>query len=277
MKIGFIGTGSMGTILVQSLIKSGACHPNQILIFNRTRKKAERLQEQYPDILIPRTAQELASQADVIFLCIKPLEYKNVIDEIVSCTRSEQIVISITSPVWIEHLEDQLPCKIVKVIPSITNYARSGASLCMFSQRLTEEDRLQVFSLLSAISEPLEINENYTRISSDLSSCGPAFLAFFVQQLIQAAVDHTGISREEATRLASEMVLGTGKLLTSEGFTPDTLIEKVSVPGGITAEAIRFMDHRLEGMFDQLIMKTHAKYDEDVEKVEAMIYGTKVD
>src|SRR5690606_34610068 len=131
--------------------------------------------------------------------------------------------------------------------------------------------------LLGHISTPLTIAEEYTRVTSDLSSCGPAFLAFFIHSFVDAAVEMTGIPFEEATRLASQMVLGTGKLLTSGGFTAESLASRVAVPGGITAEGLRLLDHEMQGVFHQLIRITHAKYEEDVEKVEAALYGTKVE
>jgi len=84
---------------------------------------------------------------------------------------------------------------------------------------------------------------------------------------VDAAVDETGIPRREANRLACEMLFGTGKLLTEGGFTPEELQKRVAVPGGITAEGIKHMDKELNGIFHQLIRITHAKYYEDVAKV----------
>lgn len=40
MKIGFIGTGNMGTILIESFIESKAADPSNITITNRTIEKA---------------------------------------------------------------------------------------------------------------------------------------------------------------------------------------------------------------------------------------------
>lgn len=40
MKIGFIGTGNMGTILIESFIESKAADPSNMTITNRTIEKA---------------------------------------------------------------------------------------------------------------------------------------------------------------------------------------------------------------------------------------------
>ncbi|PZD93973.1 late competence protein ComER [Paenibacillus sambharensis] len=268
MKVSFIGTGSMGSILIDSFVRSGALEPSQIAISNRTFAKAEQIAVRHPGMRAYPDNVDAISGSNLIFLCIKPLEFKNVIDEIRASVQPEQMIISITSPVLLAHLEEWLPCKVAKVIPSITNLSLSGASLCMYSARVLMEERQMLEGLLSHISEPIRIDEKYTRIVSDLSSCGPAFMAFLLQQFVDAAVEETGIDRDEAVRLASNMLLGTGQLLTEGGMTPEMLQERVSVPGGITAKALTMLGNELDGVFQRLIKTTHAKFREDLEKVD---------
>ncbi|EPY08924.1 competence protein [Paenibacillus sp. E194] len=273
MKVGFIGTGSMGSTIIEALIQSGALEPSQLIASNRTRNKVQQLAAQYPGLQLASSNVETVQESDIVFLCVKPSEFKAVLNEIAQYVKPSLIVVSITSPVLISHLERQLSCKIAKIIPSVTNYVWSGASLCMYGSRIQTEDRLLLEQLMMSISRPVQVSEQYTRITSDISSCGPAFIAFFVQKWIEAAVEVTGIERNEAERLASEMLLGTGKLLTEGGFSLEHLRQRVAVPGGITAEALRLLDGELDGVFQQLIQVTHAKYEEDLHKVESQLFG----
>lgn len=277
MNVGFIGTGSMGSILIEAFIQSESLRANQIIASNRTRSKVQRLADQYPELRVAKSNADVILESQIVFLCIKPKEFKQVIDEIHKLVIPSQVIVSITSPVLIQYLEDHLCCKIAKVIPSITNYQCSGAALCMYGERITADDQTCLENMLRPISTPLHISEHYTRISSDLSSCGPAFIAFFVEQFVLAAVQETGIPHEQASRLASEMVLGTGKLLTSGGFTPASLQQRVSVPGGITAEGLRIMAAELDGVFNELIQTTHAKFENELEKVRLQFYSQEVD
>ncbi|MFC7681464.1 late competence protein ComER [Paenibacillus sp. GCM10028914] len=268
MKVGFIGTGSMGSLLIDSFIRLGALQPEQIYVSNRTRQKALALAVRHPGLTVCRSNIEAASQSDLFFLCVKPGEFKPVIDEIHEHLLTSQLAISITSPVQLYHLESALPCKVAKIIPSITNQTGSGVSLCIYGSRVKEKDRLLLESLLSSISRPMEVLESHTRITSDFSSCGPAFLSFFVEKWIDAAVEMTGADRPTLNALAGEMLLGTGRLLTEEGFSPEQLQERVAVPGGITAQALSLLENRLDGLFHQLITTTHEKYEEDLEKLD---------
>lgn len=267
MRAGFIGTGNMGSVLISSLIRSGALHVKDITVSNRTLNKAKLLANRFPGLFVAEKNIETVERSDWLFLCIKPLDFKSVIDEIRPAVRKDHVIISITSPVLIEHLEQQLSCKIAKIIPSITNYELSGACLYMCGNRMEENDRRTLTAMLEHISTPVPIDESLTRISSDLSSCGPAFLSFFAQQFMKAAIEKTGITNYEAQLLVSEMILGTGKLLTNGGYTPETLQHSVAVPGGITAEGLRLLQTRLDGVFEELIDITHAKYDDDLKKV----------
>jgi competence protein ComER len=276
MKIGFIGTGSMGSLLVDSFIRSGALEASDVIVANRTYHKAERLAAQHPGVTAVTTNREAALRSEYLFLCIKPSEFKPVLEELLPAVREDQIVVSITSAVLISHLEDQLPCRIAKVIPSITNGVLSGASLCMFGSRMTAADCCYLEGILSRISEPLLIDEQFTRIVSDLSSCGPAFISFLLQGLIDAAVEVTGIDPDEAVAISSAMLLGTGKLLTEGGMTPEELITRVSVPGGITLQGLQLLRQESDGLFQKLFRITHDKYREDLEKVQAALYGEEV-
>ena len=83
----------------------------------------------------------------------------------------------------------------------------------------------KLFGLFKNISTPLVIEEDITRVSSDIASCGPAFFSYLLQCFINAAVDKTNITHEEATTLVSEMVVGMGKLL-EKGFSHCLLYKK---------------------------------------------------
>ncbi|NUU62295.1 late competence protein ComER [Paenibacillus agri] len=272
MKIGFIGTGSMGSLLIDAFISSGALEPSQVLASNRSPGRLLQLQERHPGIELCGSNRETAGGSDILFICVKPLEFKTLTDEIGSILTKEQIVVSITSPVQLHHLETVLPSKIAKVIPSITHSVKSGSSLCIFGSRLNTEDRQKLLSLLSFIGVPIEINEAHTRIASDFSSCGPAFLSYFIERWINTAIVATGIDGNLISRLAGEMLLGTGKLLTEGNFSPQELQERVAVPGGITAEALNHLRLSLDGVFEKLISTTHDKYDEDVDKLN-LLFG----
>jgi competence protein ComER len=276
MKVGLIGTGSMGSTLLDAFIHFRALQPQQIFISNRSIKKLSLLSERHEGLNICRNNTQTVRCCDVLFICVKPLQFASLIQEIKEAIRPNQLLISITSPVQLAHLESTLCCKVAKVIPSVTHKVGSGASLVMYGSRIEDKDKQLLHDLLSFISKPMEIKESQARINSDFSSCGPAFMSLFISKWIDAAIEMTGCSREEITCLASEMILGTGKLLTQGGLTPLKLQELVAVPGGITAQALSQLNNSLEGVFHSLITTTHHKYNEDVVELDKMFHPSNI-
>lgn len=259
----------MGSLLIEAFIVAEAAEPNQIYVSNRTFAKVEKLALKFPGLQAEVTNVAVAQHSDIIFLCIKPHEFAQVVAEIKSYLTKDKLVVSITSPVLLRQLEQELDCQIAKVIPSITNKMWSGATLCIYGKQITKAHQTELEKLLAYISEPIRIEESFTRIVSDISSCGPAFFAFLLQQFIEAAVEETGIARDEAMMIAGNMLLGTGLLLTEGGMTTEDVQQRVAVPGGITAQALAMLQRDTVGIFNNLIRTTHNKYYEDLEKVQA--------
>ena len=268
MITGIIGTGNMGTILIQSLVGSSAVAAKDLIITNRTLHKTQSLAAEFPEINIAHSSIELSKQADLIFLCVKPHEMFPLIEILEPHLTSAQCLVSITSPISIKQLEASLPCSCARFIPSITNRALSGATLLTFGESCSLFWRNHIQHLASSISKPLEIENKYTRVSSDIVSCGPAFFSYMASQFIEAAVEHTGISTEKATQLTESMLIGLGELLRQQHYSLPALQEKVCVKGGITGEGIKVLENELGEVFKHVFQATHRKFEEDLKGIE---------
>ncbi len=266
MNIGIIGTGNMGSIIVEAIMDGHAAPPSAMMITNRTLSKAQRLKNQYPGIQIGKDAAEVAANAELLFICVKPLDVIGVLQQIQPYLTAEKCLISITSPIRTDQLERHLSCSVIRAIPSITNRALAGVSLITYGENCRENWKKDTDFLFKQISTPVEIEENITRVASDIVSCGPAFFSYLLQRFIIGAVNETGIDKEVATKLASEMIIGFGELLKQEHYTLPTLLEKVCVKGGITGEGIDVLERELGEMFEHVFKATHRKFAEDLEK-----------
>ncbi|MBM7645823.1 competence protein ComER [Scopulibacillus daqui] len=263
MKLGIIGTGNMGTILIQSLIEGAAVSPEDLLITNRTIEKAFKLKAEYPEVHIVRTAVEVTKNTDIIFVCIKPLDIYPLLEDLKDELSPDQCLVSITSPVTVEQIESVVPCHVIRVIPSIVNRSLSGSTLVTFGKRCGEQKKKQLLDILKKFSTPVCIEENVTRVASDICSCGPAFFSYLLERFIQGAVQETEISREQATQLTSDMIIGLGKLLEKNIYTLSGLKEKVTVKGGVTGVGLNVLESGIGEVFEHLFQKTQEKFKED--------------
>jgi competence protein ComER len=267
MNIGMIGTGNMGSILIGAFIDSMAVPPSQLTITNRTISKSHKIKDRYPNIQVATSATEVAQAADVIFICVKPLEIYPLLQELKPTLSSDKCIVSITSPISVQQLESVVAAQVARIIPSITNRALAGVSLMTFGESCSESTRHYLETLFNHISTTVYIEDNITRVASDIVSCGPAFFSYLLRRFINAAVKETEISEEQAITLASGMIMGMGKLLEKEIFTLQSLQEKVCVKGGVTGEGIKVLEAELGEVFEHLYHSTHEKYYEDIELI----------
>jgi len=267
--VGFIGIGTMGSMLIEAFLQAGAFRPENVFIHNRTPQKAQAVAEKHPGVTVAESNAAVAVHAELLFLCIKPLEFHSVLEEIAPHLTPSKTVVVIASPVQLRHLAERIPSKLIKFIPSLTNLAHSGACLLTFHPRISADERAQWLQLFASIGTPVEITETYTRIASDLSSCGPAFLSLILTQMVDAATEETGLPRPLAEKLAIQMLGGTAQLLLEEGLSLEEIQRRIAVPGGITQQGLHLLADQMAGVFHRLFRTTQAKFVEDVEKIES--------
>ncbi|MEQ6389402.1 late competence protein ComER [Bacillaceae bacterium S4-13-58] len=267
MKWGVIGTGNMGGILIESWMESEVITDSQLHIYNRTFSKTDYFKKRYPNITVHEAATSIASEVDLLFICVKPLDITPVLKGISPYLNKDQCIVSITSPYQVEQLEQMVPCQAIRMIPSITNRSLSGISLVTFGTRVSPFVKGYFLQSLKRYSKPVFIDPSITRVASDIVSCGPAFFSYLTQRFVRAAVEETKITEEEATEMAAEMLIGLGNLLEKGYFTLPELQAKVCVKGGVTGEGIKVLENEVEHMFHHLFQKTHKKYDDDLDKI----------
>ncbi|MGI8316078.1 late competence protein ComER [Halobacillus mangrovi] len=268
MKWGIIGTGNMGSMLTSSLLSSKALEPHDMILYNRSSEKALKLKEQFPAIHVAASLKEIQKNCDILFICVKPHHYKTILEELKSDFTEEQCLISITSPISVNELENHTPCQVARIVPSITNHAHAGVSLFTFGARMKKERKELLLETFKAISTPVEVEEEHIRVASDIVSCGPAFISYLLSNWITAAQDVAGISEEQATELTENMMIGLGELLSKRIFTLEELMEKVTVKGGVTGEGLQAIEDHLGDLFFEMFKATQRKHKDDKKSIE---------
>jgi len=252
-RYGFIGTGSMGSMLVRQFIQTGLVTPGEITASSKTGASAGALADETGIITVPAN-RRVAEEADLLFICVKPLEVRGVLQEIRSELDRDSLLVSIAACVSLADLEtwggDKARC--VRIIPSVTAEENAGISLVAWGRRVLPEDKTRVLGLLHAIGTAVELEEKDLEVCTNLTSCGPALIAAMMKELGSAAVRTGAIQPELAEYLLRETMDGTARILADKGMTFDTVIERVATPGGSTEEGVRLIASRLPGVMDKV-------------------------
>lgn len=260
-KVGFIGFGSMGSMLVEGFINSNKLKPNEITVSTRTRPKLEKIKERYPEIEIADN-KSLAEKCNYIFLCVKPKDVKGILSEIKQWVLRDVHIVSIAACVTIENVQQIMRnCKITKVIPSITSEVNEGFSLVCHSQHVDRAGAEYIESLFGSISKIKVIEESSFEAGADLTSCAPGLFSAMILNFIEAGVRNSNFSKEEVEEMVIKTLYATSKLLSERNMTLHEMISRVATKGGITEEGVKIMDKYLPDVFDEVFKKTLQKHE----------------
>src|SRR5699024_5275245 len=129
-----------------------------------------------------------------------------------------------------------------------------------FGYKCAKKYQDYLLKICSTFSTPREVSEENIRISSDIVSCGPAFLSFILRNMIDDAIKVSKLNEEDATLLVSEMLFGIGELIKQDHYSFQTLENKVCVKGGITGEGLQVLNDELTGVFEKVYKQTNEKF-----------------
>jgi len=252
LRIGVIGTGNMGSMIAAAF----ATGPElEVWVYNRSPQKAENVVRHAPSVRMVQSAEDLACRVDVLFLCTKAQDGKELMRDLGPLLTENQVLATTISTVPVCHWETMTRARVAKVIPSIVQTALSGIILVHYGVRFTAETKAEFERLLMRMAIPHEVDESQVRVASDLTSCGPALMAYLLREWAKMASIPNHISFPDAEYLLTQTAIGLSDLLQS-GMNLEEVIAKVSVPGGVTEAAIQSLSQRAPDMFQALHMAT---------------------
>ena len=241
-QLGFIGTGNMGGALAQAAAKSGA----GMLLSNRTADKAVRLAAELG--CAAGTNLEVAEGCKYIFLGVKPQMLQALLAELkapLSARTDRPVLVSMAAGVTIRTIRETLglPCPVVRIMPNLPVALGKGVVLISPDDTVTEDELTALEEALKPAGLLMRMPEDKLDAGSAVSGCGPAFVAMFIEALGDAAVKH-GVARADAYRMASQMIVGTGKLQLASGQHPGAMKDAVCSPGGTTIAGVAELERK---------------------------------
>ncbi len=253
IKIGFIGYGSMGSMLMNAFIKSGRIRPDEIIVSTKTKSKLAEIKKRWENIHIAENNSEAARAAKYLFICVKPLEIKNILSEISINIEPGTHIISIAGSVSIKMIEHLTPAKVTRLIPGLTSEVLEGISLVCHSDRVTQQEADFVETLLAGISEVKKIKEEDFELTPVLTSCMPGFVASIFKELIDASTGYnSNLSKSEMELMVMNTLYGTIKLLKESNMTFEEMIQRAATKGGVTEEGIKVFQKDLPNTFNEM-------------------------
>ena len=255
-RIGIIGYGSMGKMLLSKFSESGMLSNETLFIANRTPGKIPEAPEKYT---VCTSNKDLAARSDMVFLCVRPGDIKNVLDEIGECVSDETLIVSLNGSIPFALLENRKKHKYAKVIPCVTAEINRSQTLIAYNQEVTEQDRKDLEILLSYIGNVIVLPEEELGMGSELVSCMPGFIATMFDVICNSAKKHTSISSEQIREMVLSTLSATGELMLAKKMDFEEVVERVATKGGITAVGADIIYERFPQVSDEVFEKTLEK------------------
>lgn len=257
MKVGFIGYGSMGSIMVEAFLRHDALAPEEIIVSNRTAGKLDELGERHPAVGRSADNALVAGQSDLLFLCVRSDQVGAVLEEIGPYLHPASHVVLINGGVGMGRAGPWM--RVSKVIPTMTMEVGRGVALISHRSGVEAERREALERLFSAVGTVKVVREDELETATALTSCGPAFAATLVDELAEAAV-RRGCPREEARGMITETFLATALLMAGGHRSPQAVCDSVATKGGITEEGLKVLRRDLPAMFDEVLSAILSKH-----------------
>ena len=102
-------------------------------------------------------------------------------------------------------------------------------------------DAKEIKEAFSSVGEIEVVPNHLMGVGGALSGCAPAYIYMVIEALADGAVMQ-GMPRKMAYKLASQTVLGSGKMQLQTDLHPGVLKDNVTSPGGSTIRGVKALE-----------------------------------
>ena len=219
MKIAIIGAGNMGGAVARALAKGKKVKRSDITVSNPSIGKLEALKADFPDIHVTTDNREAYIAGQLIILAVKPWKIQGVLEELKDLFKnSNRMMASMAAGVSTTQIGEWM------ALP----------------QETTEKDE-EVLNIFGECGVAMMVDEAMIASGTALASCGIAYAMRYLRAAMEGGVE-LGFYPNDAQKIVMQTMKGAVELLQAKGSHPETEIDRVTTPGGITIKGLNAME-----------------------------------
>jgi pyrroline-5-carboxylate reductase len=241
-RVAFLGGGRMGEALVAGLIRSGGRSPDELMITCRREERARELAERL-GVATTLSNPEAAGWASTLVLTVKPQDMEGLLEQVGDSVTPEHLVITFAAGIRTSFVERFVPggTPVVRVMSNVPVLVDEAMSVISAGSGADDKHLAVAEELLGSVGKVIRLPEKHQDAITATSGSGPAYFFLLAEAMIEACI-LLGLSRDVATQLIIQTMLGSAKMLRDTGKHPVELREMVTSPGGTTIMAIRHLE-----------------------------------
>jgi pyrroline-5-carboxylate reductase len=240
--VAFLGGGRMGEALISGLIRSGGRTADEIVVTARREERARELAERH-GISATLSNPDAIESAKTLVLMVKPQDMETLLEQIAESVSSDHLVVSFAAGIRTSFVERRLTemVPVVRVMSNVAVLVDEAMSVVAAGRHAEDKHLAVAEELLRYVGRVLRLKETHLDAITATSGSGPAYFFLLAEAMIEACI-LLGLSRDVATELIIQTMLGSAKMLRDTGRHPVELREMVTSPGGTTIAAIRHLE-----------------------------------
>jgi len=260
MQTTFIGGGVMAEAILSRAIAGHVLAASDICVAEPIAGRRAYLAGTY-GVTVSDDNVAAVNGAGLVVLSVKPQHFVSAAGPLAGKLGSDQTVLSIIAGLTIATISGALGHDaIVRVMPNTPAQIGEGMSVWTETEAVSADAQAAAKALLGVLGIEWQVaDEHYLDMATALSGSGPAYVFAFIESLVEAGV-YMGMPRDMATTLAVQTVVGSAKLVSETGENPSLLRERVTSPGGTTAEALRELErHGFRSTIIEAVAAAHRR------------------
>lgn len=254
-QLGFLGAGKLAGSVIRGLVVAGFCAPSKIIASEPNEQVRNALFDE-TGITVTGENREAASQAEVLFVGVKPGMVLPVVRELRDALRNK-LVISLAAGIRFDSMEHAAHARWMRALTNTPSAICRAATALAKGPGATRDDVELALKIFEAIGVVVEVDEQHIDTVTALAGSGPAFV-YTVIEALAAGAERCGLPADVAGKLAAQTVLGAAELSLGSNLSPEELRKMVVTPGGTTAAGLAEMDRHktAEGLIAAIIAAT---------------------
>jgi pyrroline-5-carboxylate reductase len=241
-KITILGGGNLGASIARGILSIEGITKNNLIICEKRKLRAKFLEESGFNA-IETNFEEAIRQSEIIIVSVKPQQFGKLLEELDRVLRKDQILISTVTGYSINEIESIIGKQpIVRIMPNTAIEIKESMT-CISHKNTTKEQEESIVWFFNQLGKTLVLQEELLDAVTVLGACGIAFALRFIRAATQGGIE-IGFSAELSQFIVSQTVNGAARLVLQNNSHPESEIDKVTTPQGITISGLNEMEHQ---------------------------------
>jgi pyrroline-5-carboxylate reductase len=241
-KVAIIGGGNLGSSIAKGILSAKLVSKENVVLCEKRKLRIKYLEELGFSV-IDSNLELTIRKADIIIVSVKPQHFTKILEDLRPLLKPGQILISTVTGVTLSEIEEKTgKIPTVRIMPN-TAIEIHQSMTCLCFNNTTSEQENGITALFKKLGQTLVLQEELLDAVTVLGACGIAFALRFIRAATQGGIE-IGFSAETSQFIVSQTVKGAAQLLLDNNSHPESEIDKVTTPQGITISGLNEMEHQ---------------------------------